>query len=158
MRNIKRLYEPMSIDRSVGHLPKRKNIRLTHVLAYGRITFYVTQLDEYDVITQTTFRHFIQTYPLICVITTSYQFLVADTRLYTQPCRSVGRSVRPSVRNIFESRVVFAFPLLPNCPRLSCRVSGLVFHTTQFKFLMLALSFFPFPSVLIYLISVCVCA
>ena len=25
-------------------------------------------------------------------------FLVADTRLYTLPCRSVGRSVRPSVR------------------------------------------------------------
>ena len=50
MRKITRLYEPMSIDRSVGHLPKRENIHLTHVLAYGRITFYVTELDEFDVI------------------------------------------------------------------------------------------------------------
>ena len=48
--------------------------------------------------------------------------LVADTRLYTLPCRSV----RPSVPNIFELRAVFALPLLPNHPRLSCRVSGLV--------------------------------
>ena len=29
-------------------------------------------------------------------------FLVADTRLYTLPCRSVGPSVGPSVRHIFE--------------------------------------------------------
>ena len=43
-------------------------------------------------------------------------FLVADTRLYTLPCRSVGgsvgrlvgRSVCPSVRHIFEFRAVFA--------------------------------------------------
>ena len=35
---------------------------------------------------------------------------------------SVGRSVR----QIFDSRVVFALPLLPNRPRLDCRVSGLV--------------------------------
>ena len=53
-------------------------------------------------------------------------FLVADTRLYTLPCRSVGRSVRPSVRHILEFRAVLALQLLPNRPRLSCRVSGLV--------------------------------
>ena len=53
-------------------------------------------------------------------------FLVADTRLYTLPCRSVGPSVRRSVRNISELRAVFALPLLPNRPRLNCRVSGLV--------------------------------
>ena len=38
-------------------------------------------------------------------------------------------SVRPSVgpwRNIFEFWAVFALLLLPNCPRLDCRVSGLV--------------------------------
>ena len=45
--------------------------------------------------------------------------------LYTLPCRSVGPSAGPS-RNIFELRVVFASLLLPNCPRLNCRVSGLV--------------------------------
>ena len=49
-------------------------------------------------------------------------FLVADTRLYTLPCRSV----RPSVRHIFEFWAVFALLLLPNRPRLDCRVSGLV--------------------------------
>ena len=38
---------------------------------------------------------------------------------------SVGRSVGPS-RNIFEFRAVFALLLLPNRPRLDCRVSGLV--------------------------------
>ena len=47
--------------------------------------------------------------------------------------RSVGRSVRPSVRrsvrHIFEFRAVFALLLLPNRPRLDCRVSGLVFHS-----------------------------
>ena len=42
------------------------------------------------------------------------------------PCRSVGLSVRPSVRHIFEFRAVFALLLLPNRPRLDCRVSGLV--------------------------------
>ena len=48
------------------------------------------------------------------------RFLVADTRLYTLPCRSVG--------HIFEFRAVFALLLLPNRPRLDCRVSGLVFN------------------------------
>ena len=56
-----------------------------------------------------------------------FYFLVADTRLYTLPCRSVGPSVGPSVRHIFEFRAVFALLLLPNRPRLDCRVSGLVF-------------------------------
>ena len=41
---------------------------------------------------------------------------------------SVGRSVR----QIFDSRVVFALPLLPNRPRLDCRVSGLVFNLRRF--------------------------
>ena len=35
-------------------------------------------------------------------------------------------SVRPSVRHIFEFRAFFALLLLPNHPRLDCRVSGLV--------------------------------
>ena len=64
------------------------------------------------------------------------QFLVADTRLYTLPCRSVRPSVGPSVGasvgHIFELRAVFALLLLPNRPRLDCRVSGLVRH--QFNF------------------------
>ena len=51
-----------------------------------------------------------------------YLFLVAETRLYILPCRSVG----PSVRHIFEFRAVFALLLLPSRPRLECRVSGLV--------------------------------
>ena len=40
---------------------------------------------------------------------------------------SVGRSVGRSVRHIFEFRAVFALLLLPNRPRLDCRVSGLVY-------------------------------
>ena len=54
-------------------------------------------------------------------------FLVADTRLYTLPCRSVCRYVSPSVRHIFEFQAFFSFLLLPNHPRLDCRVSGRVF-------------------------------
>ena len=51
--------------------------------------------------------------------------LVADTRFYTLPCQSVGLSVR----HISELRSVFALLLLPNRPRLDCRVSSLVlFH------------------------------
>ena len=46
-------------------------------------------------------------------------FLVADTRLYTSPCSSVGY--------ISKFRAVFALRLLPNPPQLSCRVAGLVF-------------------------------
>ena len=38
---------------------------------------------------------------------------------------SVGQWVRPSVRHIFEFRAVFAPLLLPNRPRLYCRVSGM---------------------------------
>ena len=40
---------------------------------------------------------------------------------------SVGPSVRPSVRHISEFRPILAVLLLPNRPRLDCRVSGLVF-------------------------------
>ena len=43
---------------------------------------------------------------------------------------SVGRSVRPSVRHIFEFRAFFALLLLPNRPWLYCCVSGLVYHIT----------------------------
>ena len=39
---------------------------------------------------------------------------------------SVGTSVGRYVGKIFDSQVVFALPLLPNRPRLDCRVSGLV--------------------------------
>ena len=60
-------------------------------------------------------------------------FLVADTRLYTLPCRSVGTSFHPS-RNIFELRAVFALLLLPNHPRLDCRVSGLVQRIVYWMF------------------------
>ena len=52
-------------------------------------------------------------------------FYVADTQLYTLPCRSVSQSVGPLVPYIFELRAVFTLRPLPNCPRLSCRVSGL---------------------------------
>ena len=57
-------------------------------------------------------------------------FLVADTRLYTLPCRSVGLTVGRSVGHIFEFRAVFVLLLLPNRPRLDCRVSGLVFRSS----------------------------
>ena len=62
-------------------------------------------------------------------------FLVADTQLYTLPCRSV----RPS--EIFlKLRAVFALLLLHNRPRLDCRLSALVsFHWTS--------SFPSFPSI-----------
>ena len=50
-------------------------------------------------------------------------FLVADMRLYTLPCRSVRRSIT----NFVEFRAIVALRPLPNCPRLFCRVSGLVF-------------------------------
>ena len=46
--------------------------------------------------------------------------------VYDLPCRSVCRSIRRSVRHISELRLVFALLLLPNRPRLYCRVSGLV--------------------------------
>ena len=39
---------------------------------------------------------------------------------------SVGPLVRPSVSHISKFRLVFALLLLPNRPRLDCRVSGLV--------------------------------
>ena len=53
-------------------------------------------------------------------------YLVADTRLYTLLCWSVGRSVGRSVTNFVEFRAVIALRPLPNRPRLSFRVSGLV--------------------------------
>ena len=40
-------------------------------------------------------------------------------------------SLGPSVGNIFELRAVFALLLLPNRPRLDCRVSGLDFIMLQ---------------------------
>ena len=54
-------------------------------------------------------------------------------RLYTLLGRSVSRSVGRSVGHIFEFRVVFSLLLLPNRPRLDCRVSGLVF--SEFNYL-----------------------
>ena len=58
-------------------------------------------------------------------------FLVAGTRLYTLPCRSVRLSVGRSVGHIFGFLAVFALLLLPNRPRLDCRVSGLVFFSIE---------------------------
>ena len=71
------------------------------------------------------------------LLTNFFSFVVADTRLNILPCRSVGRSVRPSVRHIFEFRAVFTLLLLPNCPRLDCRVSGLVEFRAVFTLLLL---------------------
>ena len=51
-------------------------------------------------------------------------FLVADTRL--QLGVSVGPSICWSVHHISEFQSIFAVLLLPNRPRLDCRVSGLV--------------------------------
>ena len=48
----------------------------------------------------------------------------------TLPCRSVGLSVGRSVGHIFEFRAVFVLLLLPNRPRLDCRVAGLVFRSS----------------------------
>ena len=53
----------------------------------------------------------------------SLSFLFADTQLYKRHCPSVRRSVV----NISELRAFFALLHLPNRPRLSCHVSGLVF-------------------------------
>ena len=65
-------------------------------------------------------------------------FLVSDTRLYTLPCPSVRRSVRP----ISELRAVFTLLPLPNRPRLSCRVSGPVFiHSFIYLFIYLFIHF-----------------
>ena len=61
---------------------------------------------------------FILSFTLLFLIS----FLVADTRLYTLPCRLVRRSVR----HISEFRSIFAVLLLPNRPRLDCRVPDLV--------------------------------
>ena len=47
---------------------------------------------------------------------------------------SVGMSVVPSVRHILEFQAVFALLLLPNRPRLDCRVSGLVVVSFFFRF------------------------
>ena len=75
----------------------------------------------------------------------AHLFLVADTRLYTLPCRSVRPSVRPSVGHISEFRAVFAVLLLPNRPRLDCRVSGLVSITSiHFFFSHVILSYLSF--------------
>ena len=54
------------------------------------------------------------------------QFLFSRGHAILHLAVSVGRSVRPSVRHIFDFRAVFALLLLPNRPRLDCRVSGLV--------------------------------
>ena len=45
------------------------------------------------------------------------------------PAVSVGPSVGRSIRHISKLRAVFALLLLPNLPRLDCRVSGLVLAT-----------------------------
>ena len=70
---------------------------------------------------------FLNKLPPICfpfLVTSLLIFFYSRTRDST-PCR-VGRYVRPYVGHIFEFRAVFALQLLPNRPRLDCRVSGLV--------------------------------
>ena len=57
----------------------------------------------------------------------------------TPPCR-VGWYIGTSVCHIFEFRAVLALMLLPNRPRLYCRVSGLVL------FVLLCFFFFPLVS------------
>ena len=55
-------------------------------------------------------------------------FLVADTRLYTLPCRSVRLTIRPSVTFLNSERFLqyCSCPTVRNWPRLGCRVSGFV--------------------------------
>ena len=57
----------------------------------------------------------------ILSVFSSIFFLVADTRLYTLPCRSVDRSVRRS-RNLFKLRAVFCItaPAKPSATVLPC--------------------------------------
>ena len=50
----------------------------------------------------------------------------ATLQLAVSVSMSVGQSVRPSV-TFLNSEPVYALMLLPNRPRLDCRVSGLVF-------------------------------
>ena len=61
-------------------------------------------------------------------------FLVATLHLAV----SVGRSVR----HISEFRAVFALLLLPNRPRLDCRVSGLVLRKIKKEFFSIFLQFY----------------
>ena len=44
-----------------------------------------------------------------------------------------SRSLRPSIRNIFELRAVFTSLLLPSRSRLDCRVSGLVQAISRYE-------------------------
>ena len=60
------------------------------------------------------------------IILVCFVFSRGQATLQSTPCR-VGRSVRRSVGHISKLRSVFALLLLPNRPRLDCRVSGLVF-------------------------------
>ena len=53
-------------------------------------------------------------------------FLVADTRLYTLPCRSVGRQVRRSV-TFLNSEQFLQYCYCPPARDFGCRVSGLVY-------------------------------
>ena len=57
-----------------------------------------------------------------------------SSRGHTLPCRSVGRSVRPSVRDISQFRAVIALLLLPSRLRLDCRVFGLFFVILNLKY------------------------
>ena len=107
---------------------------LNHVLCDSNSKVLVSPSLGWSITTPGYF--FVHNYSVLLLSTT--EFLVADTRLYTLPCRSVRPSVRPSVRHISELRAVLALPPLPNHPRLSCRVSGLVF----LQFLLLALTDF----------------
>ena len=54
------------------------------------------------------------------------QYFVYFSRGQSTPC-CVGPSVHRSIPNILKFRAAFASRPLPNRPRLSCRVSGLVF-------------------------------
>ena len=89
-------------DRDVGN---RNTIILYHRRDMS-LVFWLEQLKEW-----THFGYLINGKVENC-------FLVSDTQLYTLPCRSVVRSG--------TLQAVFALLLLPNRPRLDCRVFGVV--------------------------------
>ena len=68
---------------------------------------------------------------LFCLFSRIFSALVSDRRKFQLYCWK-PRLVGKSARHITELRAVFALRPLPNRPRLSCRVSGLVIFSVAF--------------------------
>ena len=129
-RVLATLQPAMSVGRSVRRLVGRSPLAFLAFSAFSGVfcnTAPAQTLESACFITAPAHPHAtsVAVYPALLEVKLTF-FSRGHATLYLAV--SVGRSVGPSVRNIFELRAVFGLLLQPNRPRVDCVYPALFFY------------------------------